>query len=823
MSLPPTNDLDQPPTCCTLCQADDRPLTSLISSDAKAKHLRRYIRDCLRIVVNSEDDRSTMICADCGDKLQSYNFFYHQGQANDAFLKQLPEGAIPADEPYCRLCLGLKSNMYNVFPTNGQPSNQLSEIIAECVGVSLSFYQDFGALICPSCHTQLESFTTFKRISKQILLDIGDSESSVTVGHSEDGVQPGPDPESLLEVMSVEPEPAKGSKKATSKKRKKQARQVVEPKQIKIEPEPQFTNSSVAFAKNGRQRVFRMLWVADDERNFDVIKETKGRAKIVIDGYRFVFSSEKKDGTSVWNCELKVIHNCRHTITLDANTKFATFPKGMVHPHEPETRLLKCPLGRGNFLEDDGTEEAFWLVGESAKNKKDERHLIYQRQRYLLRSINAMSDTSEWVCKVAKCSTRVEIIGIFKFISVPSPDHCHPALPEREVQQILRSNKIGVDARDVITPFRDQAWSEEELNKMGRRRTEYSVPAIYSKLAAEDTERNYEVIKIKENLFKVCLQQYGYKYYLRLDEGATLWKCIWEGLQNCNAMIRISPDTKRAELWGSISHSHPASPAPIFECALVKHSVRSITSTTNEAMELLARECLYFESRSLVYRKHIYNLNQVVNQTETRWSCVKATANGQMCPASLIINGKMDSFLHKGLHCDQALTDSQLRNIILPGNFLDLSVQQDRLPLSDDSEPDEPSLDPPPDVLIMLKQQLFKFPLGRATIYDKQENKSIPFYFLKDTTKQDDSAYLLFYQKHRYSFASIDEYGVSQWICSKLLQSDTQGITCTAHITVDGVFQRLVAKGNHNHEGAAIGEYVFKPEGNLVPATAGVS
>lgn len=380
MSLP-INVLDQPATCCTLCQADDRPLTSLISTDARAKNLRRYIRDCLKIVVNSEDDKSTMICADCGDKLQSYNFFYHQGQANDVFLKQLPEGTIPADELYCRLCLGLKSNMYNVFPTNGQPSNQLSEIIAECIGVSLSFYQDFGALICPSCHTQLESFTTFKRISKQILLDIGDSEMSITVGHSEGATQAGPDPESLLEVMSVEPEPTKGgSKKATGKKRKKQARQVVEPKQIKIEPEPQFTNSSVAFAKTGRQRVFRMLWVADDERNFDVIKETKGRAKIVVDGYRFVFYSEKKDGTSVWNCEWKVIHNCRHTITLDANTKFATFPKGMVHTHEPETRLLKCPSGRGNFLEDDGKEEPFWLVQETGahKAKNEQRVLIYR-------------------------------------------------------------------------------------------------------------------------------------------------------------------------------------------------------------------------------------------------------------------------------------------------------------------------------------------------------------------------------------------------------------------------------------------------------------
>uniref|UniRef100_A0A1Q3F0L1 ZAD domain-containing protein n=1 Tax=Culex tarsalis TaxID=7177 RepID=A0A1Q3F0L1_CULTA len=812
----------EPLASCTLCQAEDRPLTSLISTDAKARQLRRYIRDCLKVMINSEDDKNTRICADCGEKLQSFNWFYHQGQANDVFLKQQPEGTIPADEPYCRLCLGLKSNMYNVFPPNGQPDNPLCEIIAECVGVNLSFYQDFGALICPSCHTQLESLTTFKRISKQILLDIGDSESNVSVGQPEAAGQPGPDPESLLEVMSVEPEPTKSSPKSNGKKRKKQPRQVVEAKQVKVEPEPQFSNSSVAFAKTGRQRVFRMLRVADDDRNFEVIKETKGRAKVTIDGYRFVISSEKKDGTSVWNCEWKVLHNCKYTITIDANTKFATFPKGMVHPHEPETRLLKCPFGRGNFLQDDGTEDPFWLLGESGTNKQNERHLIYQNQRYVLRSINAMNDTSEWECKMAKCNARVEIIGIFKFISLASAEHGHTALSGREVRQALQASRLNVDSKDVVTPFRKQALSEEEFKKLGRRRTEFSAPAVYTKMASEDPDRNYDTFKIKENLFKVRFQQYGYKYYLKLGGGATLWKCIWEGLHNCNAMVQISPDTKRAELWGAIQHNHPATPAPIFDCDLTKYSVRSITSTTDETMELLVRECQYFESRSLVYRKHIYNLNQVVNQTETRWSCVKAGTNGQMCPASLIINGMMESFLHKGLHCDPALSDSQLRNIILPGNILDLSVQQDILSSSDGSEPDEPSQEPPPDVLIMLKQQLFNFALGRATIWDKQEGKIMPFYFLKDTAKQDDDgAYLLFYQKHRYSFASIDEYGVSQWICSKLLQPDAQGVTCTAHITVEGVFQRLLAKGSHNHEGAAMLEHVYKPEEDQM--MAGVS
>lgn len=810
----------EPTASCTLCQTEDKPMTSLISTDPRAKELRRYIQDCLKIVTDSEDDKSTRICADCGEKLQSFNWFLCQGQANDAFLRQLPEGTIPAGDPYCRLCLGLKSNMYNVFPTNGQTDNPLSEIIAECVGISLCFYQDFGALICPSCHTQLESFTIFKRISKQILLDIGDSETTDTIENHEETVQPHPDPESLLEVMSVESEPTKDFKKSNSKKRKKQPRQLVESKQIKFEPEPQFANSSVAFAKSVRQRVFRMLRIADDERNFEVIKETKGKVKVIIDGYRFVFASEKKDGSSVWNCEWKVLHNCKNTITIDANTKFATFPKGMAHPHEPETRLLMCPLGRGNFLHDDGTEDPFWLIGESGtKTKSNQRHLIYQNQQYVLRSINAMNDTSEWECKVAKCKSRVEIIGVFKLISLTSAEHSHSAVSDQEVRQAIQSCKMSVmDVIDVVTPFREQTLSEKEFKKLGRKRLDYTTPAIYTKMTVEDPNRNYEIFKIKENLFKVLFQQYEYKYYLKLGDGETLWKCIWDVLHNCNAMVQISSDAKQAELWGNIQHSHPTAPAPIFECDLKKHSVRSITSMTDETMELLARECLYFKSRSLVYRKHIYNLNQIVNQTETRWSCVKAGSNGQMCPASLVINGMMESFLSKGLHCDPALTDSQLRNIILPGNLLDLSVQQDILPCSDNSERDEPCLEAPPDVLIMLKQQLFKFTLGRATIWDKQEGKVMPFYFLQDTTKQDDSAYLLFYQNHRYSFASIDEYGVSQWICSKLLQSDAQGTTCTAHITVEGVFQRLMPTGSHKHEGAAMMEYVCKPAEGMVRA-----
>lgn len=791
-------------------------MTSLFSKNPEAEQLRTFIRNCLMIETDPEDDRNTKICVGCDEMLQSFNWFHHQGRSNDVFLKQLPEGTISPGELYCRLCLTLRSIMHAVFPTNQKTDNTLCEIIQECIGINLCFYKDYGAHICPLCRAQLERFATFKRISKQILLNVPSS-SALLEKESNDKKLNGDsqsvpkkakqDPERLLEVMSVEDENTQ--KRGRKRKRKRYSRQVTDAKQTKLEPQLT-TNVGVAFAKTDRQRCLRLMRIADDERNFDVIKEVKGRAKVVMDGHKFCFGNMQSNGASVWKCEWKTLHNCKFQITITADGKFASFTKGMIHTHELEpVRLLECPLGKGAILMEDGREEPFWLITELPLGKEHDRQFIYKNYRYLLKNFFSLTDTSEWHCKAKKCRVRAEVRGIFKFVSFSGFTHNHPPLSTREVHDVLKSCKINVESEDVVTPFREskskQIQASFRANYQQTICKKLAIPGIYSQLAISDSGRNYEVFKIRDNLYKIRYGRYVYKLSLRLVGGATLWKCIWESIHNCTASVTVSANSQSAKLYGHDLHCHPPELAPIFDCELAEHSILNVTSESNELIQLLARECSYFESRSVIFRKHIYNLNQIVNHRESRWSCVRLGSNAQKCPASLIINGKMESFLHKGQHCDPPISENQLEHIILPGNMLDLSVNQDDIEqATSDSMFEEIS-----DVMssgnaqTLLKKQLFDYPQGRASIWNRLNNKNEQFHFLKDNIKQGDNAYFVFYQEHRYSFASIDEFGVSQWICSKLLRTNASDNTCLAHLTIEGVFQRITVKGKHNHEAAS--------------------
>ncbi|XP_058815530.1 uncharacterized protein LOC131679027 [Topomyia yanbarensis] len=777
---------------CWLCQCVNRPLNPLFSQDDSSKFYRNLIFVCLEIVVVHHRNSDALICVDCIEKLNSFSWFSHQGKSNDQFLKQLPEEHFRVGEQYCRLCLATNGRLHQIFFADGQPNTELCAIIEECTGVVVNCYRDFKSHICDMCRTQLEMFVTFKRICRQIKEKHKLEFSNETDGYGSESLEDETEA-SLLDILGSENE---ANEQNTKKKRKRNVQ--LKNKAKKVKSSPAQTENKLGRTVY-RKQVFRMLWLADDERNFEVIKEKKGRAKVYIDGYKFNFQLVNPDGSSVWNCEWKKLHNCKNVVTVSADGKIATFNKSLSHTHGTEpSRLIMCPPGKGSLLKEDGTEENIWLLHFLTAGEEHVRQLVYRGQQYTLCAIYNDKDTSEWVCKSKQCRVAVIVKGIFKHIEHLRGYHIHPELSEQETREILRLCKIRPNSDDVITPFREKNVSEwrNKSNSIEK----LVVPPIYTQLASNDPHRNYEVCNIKGNRYKIQYGGYYYKYYLRSVGRTTLWKCIWETIHNCMAMIVVTSDGKQASIYGEAEHSHSTNFAEIFDYELKQYSVRKITSEVEENIQLLSRECLYFYSRSLLHQNHIYNLRLIVN-SETRWACVKLDYQRKQCTAMLILNGNFQSFLLKGEHCHPPMSGSEIKHVIRPGNKLELSALTSDEQVSNEDTEQSLYSDASQSLLSMLKQQLLTYPAGRGSIWDKGENKQFSFYFLTDNSNKRENPYKVFYQQYRYSFASIDQHGTSQWICCKLIDTSARLGTCTAHLTIEGIFQRVTAKGSHNHDG----------------------
>lgn len=263
--------------------------------------------------MNHLDETNGFVCVDCVERLTSLRWFDHQGRKNDIFLKNLPEELLLQGESYCRLCLCTTSRLQAIFLENDQtPNNPLCQLIKECIGVEIDYYRDFTSNLCTLCRTQLEMFVTFKRISRQIHNEGTNANSNEEKNEFWEPLEKRKSScseaeEPLLEVMSYEYE--------ETPKKKRGRKPKIKPEKIKKQPKPKKQKAESddnIWAKTDRQRIYRILWTADDERNFDVIKEMKMRVRIRRDGYTFSFSNMKPDGSSLWNCDYRILHSCKY-------------------------------------------------------------------------------------------------------------------------------------------------------------------------------------------------------------------------------------------------------------------------------------------------------------------------------------------------------------------------------------------------------------------------------------------------------------------------------------------------------------------------------
>ncbi|XP_058451416.1 uncharacterized protein LOC131430432 [Malaya genurostris] len=790
---------------CWLCQSVNRPLAPLFSEDPSSELNRQLIFTCLEIEVHHRNADAS-VCTDCIDKLNSFSWFSHQVKGNDSFLKQFPEEFIRDGERFCRLCLATNGHLHQEFFEDGQPNFELGAIIEECTGVEVNCYRNYKSHICTMCRTQLEMFVTFKRICRHIREKNKMESSNETEEFSFEPVEDENGTALLGFLLSDdESNEQKAKRKRTEKDLPKS-----KPKKVKSSTFP--TVKKKTWKTVDRKDIFRMLWSADDERSFEVIKEKKGRASICVAGYVFYFCNVKPDGSSVWNCEWRKLHKCSSVASVSADGKIASLSKNMQHTHGTGTsRLMMCPPGKGFILQKDGTKEPLWLLHFLTAGRSQDRQLIYRGRRYSLNTINNDNDTSEWICRHKSCRSVITVTGIFKLITPLRGVHQHPQITEQEIREALISCKIKKTSEDVITPFREKNVLEwrNKSNSIDK----LTAPQIYTTLASRDADRNYEVFEIRGNRYKILHRGHFYKYYLRETGGSSIWKCVWESIHNCMAIIAVSNDGKTASNYGQVEHTHPFEFADIFTYHLKEYSVRNITGEIYETVQLLSRECLYFFSRAIVHQNHIYNLRLIVN-SETRWACHRLDAQRRQCPVVFIVNGHFETFLIKGEHCHTPMSKHELEQIVKPGNILELSALKSDEQVSNDDTVDSINL------LSMLKQQLFTYPAGRGTIWDKGENKYFSFYFVTDNNnKRSENPYKVFYQQYRYSFASINEDGTSQWICCKLINTNTkQGGTCTAHLTIEGLFKRITAKGSHNHDGIpkTMVEYLCSNSNNVM-------
>ncbi|XP_062546242.1 uncharacterized protein LOC134212423 [Armigeres subalbatus] len=780
--------------CCSICKSANRKLSGLLESDIGSKELRMLVRKYLGIKVKPSN-ANTHVCVECIEQLESFKWFDYQGRMNDAFLKRLPNKLLPGEEKYCRLCLTTNNRLQEIFVQDSlQPNNELCDLIKESISIEIEYQRDFTSNICKLCRTQLEKFVEFKRIAQQLqntTLEKKKEAMEVSECNNSKIVEP------LLEVQTNEN--VIKTKKPRRRRRTKAEMALARAQESLIKEQSLPKNKlrketsakDTALAAAERKNVYQILWMPDDERNFETIRDKKGRVRICMDGHTFYLYRMKSDGTSLWNCDYKSIHCCKFELIVSSNGKMAT-ARGSAHRHGKEpVPIIQCPLGKGTLLHDDGTEESFWLLDVKRSNSHVVRQLIYQNYSFVLRACfsNGGKDTSLWACKQNQCTVTLDVSGVFETITVLKGTHTHAEITNLELREALKNSKVNKCGADVVTPFRDGKTDPE--TSTGLR----TAPKVIAKMSTVNEKRNFILMEVREGVYKIRYRGHDFKFCLNRPDGTTLWKCIWDSIHNCKAVIVITNDGSYADNYGLMEHSHSPNMAMILQCEPKEYSVLNSAQGVLESVKLFARECKYFRSRTILFRCHLYNLYEVVNN-ESRWSCFRNDSHKQQCPASLIITGKMDSFLQKGIHCHMPLQKQDIKSMIQPGNVVLFSAlkQWDSLQTVDTSE-----METTDDVLDMLKQQLLKFPVGHGVIWDKTSSKENPFCFVKDLVRSKEVSYKFIYQQCRYAFASIDEYGISQWVCCQVLGNSSLMGACSARVTIEGVFQRVTTRGVHNH------------------------
>ncbi|XP_055593912.1 uncharacterized protein LOC129745098 [Uranotaenia lowii] len=545
--------------------------------------------------------------------------------------------------------------------------------------------------------------------------------------------------------------------------------------------------------KSEQKRIFLMFCRGTEQTpNFRILRKTEESVTIEFNGHPFSLKSLDHDGSSTWECGYRSLCGCKYSLrVVDEGKRALPAQKSARHTHEVNPfRILKCPLGRGTIPKASGKTEKFWLadtIDGYHTGQPLDRFLFFRGQRFNLSTIDREKDVTCWRCIIKACEACIYVRGIFKDINTINR-HNHVVMANKEWNRALRK-ALGSCETDIINAFSQQEDAQECASNT--KSNNLSVPDIYKVLYHFDVNRKFDIKTVNGQL-KILFENFSYKYYLKNSDGTCIWKCVFDKLHNCQAMVKVSVDGIRVSRFSTNDHSHSSELSKILTCELKSYYVCNTQNNLTE-FKVFAHQSTYFESRSVLIKRQFYSLCLIPNSTESRWLCVKPGTRRKQCGAAISIRGFFESCQMIGEHDHPDLTGKEIESVIKPQNYVDFTTFQQTDQTKNVSEEKNQQQSKQQESAESLQQRLFAFTSGLNSIWDPTEGQPISFRYWKEADSTQNKKFpKINYRSYWYQFSETTKNGTSRWTCDGLWD-------CSAYALVEGLFKRITVEGTHVH------------------------
>lgn len=758
IKIEPEDDFPEAGLCC-LCKVSSGVKLLALFEDSSQRGTdsttAEKIKICIDREVSPETDPMARICLACLEELNAHHGFWKQAlQCNDYAQNQMTaDEAEVVDAPteirVCRFCLQIGANLLlDLFP-QGEASNdhQLGKI-QECLAIQMNPW-DPVTKICSACVQRIEQFLEFRAKHVPATMYV-ETEPTAGSSHPADEVlQKGAQDESMDLDLTVYDSHC--SVQLDSKR---------EDPLIGVRPKLQVI----------RPEMVALLGTDSKERNFSAVLKNGEQLTVTFEDYPFRFHSMTNRGGTLWYCLGAKLRKCPVKLEIDPAGKIALITSKCskhVHPLQPPA-VMQCPIGKGFVRFGEAADESFWLFDSRQIFNNQTRSLIFAGYRYYLYICNNDNPLSLWHCgrrRKALCRAVLEVEGVFQRVRVIG-NHNHAAMEQEKIDEALRGCPLDSATTEAIGAFqksnavptvrRPQPESKQQQRQAMKSVLKEKNPEIFKVLQEEDSERNFECVNAGSKL-KIKHEGFEYRYFGTQEDESTLWKCIMDSLHQCLMVAKLSADGKYMEMFNGLRHRHTPEPAAVFGYPLGKRMVG------DEPLWMIKRFSIFFESRSVIFRDHVFILHFANKKGTVHWGCMKKHS----CRALLIAKGDFQDIELRKDHSHEKTPPEILRRL-LEGHSQPLSANEN----------------------ITFKQRLLSFPSMTGKIWDEVRNERETFYLLNQVKTGETIAYGLIFRGFRYSFLSLDQYGTSRWGC---------GI-CRVVAIIEGIYESIYIKDEHNHE-----------------------
>ncbi|XP_058818995.1 uncharacterized protein LOC131681914 [Topomyia yanbarensis] len=770
---------DEPvlPVFCSLCKTSAGvKLLALFSNKTKSSNpdIAVSIKACVGLEITPELEPQARICRKCLNELEThYAFWKRATQCNEYSQNRITEeeaevnGAHAQQIRVCRFCLKIGGKLLELYPEIHIPDNDHLVKIRKCLGVPINA-MDPVTKICRNCIQSIDRLLEFR--------------------HKHE-------PEEVFFKQEVDTElfgklewTAHGEATTKVKREYPDLDLYVSDSDCSVDDQSDPFDDGNIKVRGVRPELLQLLGTDMDGKNFQIRKCDGGLLMVIYDEFRFRYCSETPEGGTLWVCAETKLWKCRMKLHIDELGINACVEPGVQkhsHPFKLPT-VMNCPSGKGMTLFE-GKKVPFWLYARQLSRSFHTRSLFFDGNRYSLQQFRPHGDCSVWYCgrrRKGKCMAVIYVNGVFQRTELKGK-HNHETVDVDEVFSLFKKRDIDTESTEVIDAFQetnsmeilencleasehcferiangldDKQTVQIELDAL----TKEQNPEIFKIFEQDDPNRKFNVIRTGGK-FKIAQNSYEYRYYGRLKDGSTVWKCIFDSLRHCQILMRVSVDGKEMVHFKIGRHSHGIEPEKIFSVPIGKRMIGE------EPLWLLTRVSLYYESRFIVYRDYVFILQDTNKRGLVRWCCLKKYA----CRALLITSSDLKMVLLKTDHSHEKPPKEEIAEL-LEGK------QKTESPMEN----------------LSFKQKLLSFPSTKGQIWDEESHEYNPFYILTNMfrTKRQ---YGIIYRGYRYSFGSIDQNETSTWLCTRnWVKSDC----CKATAIVEGMFESVFASVQHNHD-----------------------